>query len=372
MRILHVAGGLNRGGAETWLVQMLDHIDREKYQMDFLVHSTEPGAYDEKVRTLGSRVFTCLKPSNPLLYALNFRRILRRYGPYDCVHSHIHHYGGYVLMLAASMGVQVRIAHSHIDTSIPDRGSSALRRTYLSGMELLIRHFATRQIAVSECAARSLFSESWTSDLRCSISPLGFNLLPFGQVHDSQQIRSELGIPQEAFVVGHVGRFVEQKNHRFLLEVAEQFCRLDRKAIFLLVGDGPLRPEIENLVCSRGLKERFVFTGVRNDVPRIMKGAMDCFLFPSVYEGLGLVLWEAQAAGLHCIVSDRVPKEADLNEAAVTRLSLATAPGVWARHLTVARSNSRNSSISDSWLSTRSIEASVGRIESLYSEVAIR
>jgi glycosyltransferase involved in cell wall biosynthesis len=372
MRILHVVGGLNRGGAETWLVRMLAHVDREKYQMDFLVHSAEPGVYDEEVQALGSRIFTCLKPSNPLRYAFNFRRTLRRYGPYDCVHSHIHHYGGYVLMLAALMGVPVRIAHSHSDTSIPDRRSSGLRRAYLSGMEVLIRHFATRQIAVSERAARSLFSESWKSDLRCSVSPLGIDLLPFAQMHDSQQIRSELGIPHEVFVVGHVGRFAEEKNHRFLVEVAEQFCRRDQKAVFLLVGDGPLRSEIEGLVFSRGLKERFIFTGVRNDVPRIMKGAMDCFLFPSVYEGLGLVLWEAQAAGLHCIVSDIVPKEAVLNEAGVTCLSLAAAPSVWASHLAVARANGRESSMSSSWLSALSIEASAGRIESLYNEVAIR
>jgi glycosyltransferase involved in cell wall biosynthesis len=372
MRILHVVGGLNRGGAETWLVQMLAHIDREKYQMDFLVHSTEPGAYDEEVRALGSRVVTCLKPSNPLLYALNFRRILRRYGPYDCVHSHIHHYSGYVLMLAASVRVPVRIAHSHSDTSLPDRGSSALRRVYLSQMESLIRHFATRQVAVTECAARSLFSESWTSDLRCSIFPLGIDFLPFDLPVDSQQVRSELGISPDAFVVGHVGRFVELKNHRFLVEIARHFCRLEPKAVFLLVGDGPLKPEIEDLARSPGLKDRFVFTGVRTDVPRIMKGAMDCFLFPSAYEGLGLVLWEAQAAGLHCIVSDTLPKEGDVNESAVTRLSLAAAPSVWASHLTVARSSGRDSSISGSWLSTRSIEGSAGRMESLYNEAPLR
>lgn len=372
MRILHVVGGLNRGGAETWLVQMLAHIDREKYQMDFLVHSTEAGAYDEEVRAFGSRLFTCLKPSNPLLYALNFRRILRRYGPYDCVHSHIHHYGGYVLMLAASMGVPVRIAHSHSDTSIPDRGSSGLRRTYLFGMQVLIRHFATRQIAVSQGAARSLFSELWNSDSRCRISPLGINLLPFNQMHDTKQVRSELGIPHEAFVVGHVGRFAQEKNHRFLVKVAEQFCKLDEKAIFLLVGDGPLRSEIEDLVCSRGLKERFVFAGTRTDVPSLMKGAMDCFLLPSNYEGLPLVLLEAQAAGLHCIVSDAVSNEGDANESAVTRLSLAAVPSEWASHLTVARFNGRDSSISGNWLGTRSIEASVVRMESLYNEAALR
>ena len=371
MRILHIVGSLNRGGAETWLVQTLARIDREKYQMDFLVHSPEPGAYDTDVRALGSRIIPCLKPSNPLQYAVNFRRILRQFGPYDCVHSHIHHYTGYVLMLAASMRVPVRIAHSHIDTSLIDKESSALRQAYLFGMEWLIRRFATREIAVSESAAQSLFSESWRSDLRCSILPLGIDLAPFRQSVDSQQVRSELGIPEDAFVVGHVGRFAEQKNHRFVVEIAERFCKLEPNAIFLLIGDGPLKPEIEALARSRGLKERFVFTGVRPDVPRLMKGGMDCFLFPSSYEGLPLALLEAQAAGLHCVVSDAVSNEGDANDSAMTRLPLTDPPGVWANHLATSRSIGRDASISDNWLNARSIEDSVGRLKSLYNEAAI-
>jgi glycosyltransferase involved in cell wall biosynthesis len=366
MRILHVVGSLNRGGAETWLVQMLAHIDREKYQMDFLVHSTVAGAYDGDVRALGSRILPCLKPSNPVQYAANFRRILRQYGPYDCVHSHIHHYSGYVLMLAAAMRAPMRIAHSHSDTSVIDRGSSAPRRTYLSGMKSLIRYFATRKIAVSESAARCLFSENWKSDLSCSISPLGIDLVPFEQAIDRRQVRCELGIPQDAFVVGHVGRFAAVKNHRFLVEIAERFCTLEPRAVFLLVGDGPLKPEIEALVRSRGMTERFVFTGVRSDVPRLMKGAMDCFLFPSRYEGLPLTLLEAQAAGLHCVVSDGVSSEGDVNASAVTHVSLAAAPSVWAAHLITARS--QDFSIPSSWFDTRSIESSVKRVARLYDE----
>ncbi len=114
MRILHVLGKLDRGGVETWLVQVLRHVDRQKYQMDFLVHSASPGAYDEEVRALGSRIIPCLGHSNPAMYARNFRRVLREYGPYDVVHSHVHHYSGYVLMLRRSCAVYpCGIAHSH-------------------------------------------------------------------------------------------------------------------------------------------------------------------------------------------------------------------------------------------------------------------
>ena len=140
MRILHVLGKLDYGGVETWLVQVLRHIDRQKYQMDFLVHTTDPGMYDEEVRALGARIIPCLGPSNPLQYALNFRRVLGEYGPYDVVHSHVHHYSGYVLMLAAMVGVTVRIAHSHNDTRSAESAKSVGRRAYRRIMQMMIRH----------------------------------------------------------------------------------------------------------------------------------------------------------------------------------------------------------------------------------------
>jgi glycosyltransferase involved in cell wall biosynthesis len=371
MRILHVVGGLNRGGAETWLVQLLGHIDREKYQMDFLVHSAEPGEYDKEVQALGARIIPCLKPSNPLQYAINLRRILRRHGPYDCVHSHVHHFSGYVLMLAAMTRVPMRIAHSHLDTRAIDHNATFPRKAYLNGMLALIRHFATDGIAVSDHAARSLFSESWRSDPRFSLCPLGIDLRPFEQQVDRRQVRSELGIPLDAFVVGHVGRFVEQKNHRFLVEIADRFCGLEPKAVFLLVGDGPLKPEIEALVRARGLTKRFIFTGLRGDVPRLMKGAMDCFLFPSLYEGLGLVLWEAQAAGLPCVISESIPEEATTVTQRVWRLSTLASPKDWA--LEIQRSRPTAEPLVGNLLSQMkeyTIQASVARLTHIYQTLA--
>ncbi|MEA2542710.1 MAG: glycosyltransferase EpsF, partial [Acidobacteriaceae bacterium] len=311
MKILHVVGSLDRGGAETWLTQMLRHIDRQVYSMDFLVHTTEPGALDKEVMELGARIVPCLprlNDGNPLQYARNFRRILRECGPYDCVHSHIHHSSGYVLMLAAMMGVPVRIAHSHNDTSAVDRTCPSLRRMYSSGMDMLIRRFATLGIAVSRSAAPSLFSPSWTADKRWLLCPLGIDLHPFTLAMDAHAVRAELGIAQNSFVIGHVGRFAEQKNHRFLVRIAECLARMEPTAVFLLVGTGPLKTEIETLVRECGLSANFIFLGVRGDVQRLMKGAMDCLLFPSSYEGLGLVLWEAQAAGLGCVISDTIPE----------------------------------------------------------------
>ena len=91
MRILHVLGKLDRGGVETWLVQLLGQVDRAHYEMDFLVHTTVPGAYDDEIKALGAKIIPCLHTSNPIHYAMNFRKALKAYGPYDCVHSHVYH-----------------------------------------------------------------------------------------------------------------------------------------------------------------------------------------------------------------------------------------------------------------------------------------
>ena len=280
MRILHVVGKLDRGGAETWLVQVLRHIDRQKYQMDFLVHTTDPGAYNEEVRALGARIIPCLSPSNPLQYAFNFRRVLREHGPYDVVHSHVHHYSGYVLMLAATAGVRVRIAHSHSDTRSAEASKSVERRAYLRAMRTMIRAFATRGLAVSDEAGCDLFAPQWQDRTdKWQLQYLGIHLSRFEIEVNAEEVRRSLGIPPDALVIGHVGRFCEPKNHAFLVEIAREVVRMEPRSFFLLVGDGPLRSAIEEKVRNYGLAKHFTFAGVRSDVSTLMKGAMDVSYF---------------------------------------------------------------------------------------------
>src|SRR6266852_3082574 len=140
-RILHVLGAMNRAGAETWLMHVLRNIDRDRFRMDFMVHTERRGDYDDEIELLGSRVLVCAPPSNPVAYARAFLRILREHGPYDAVHSHVHHFSGLVLRLARSAGVRTRIAHSHSDTTKLDAQSSLSRRLYLwSGRRWIRRH----------------------------------------------------------------------------------------------------------------------------------------------------------------------------------------------------------------------------------------
>lgn len=337
IRVLHVVGGMNRGGIETWLMHILRYIDRERFCMDFLVHTIQPCAYDDEIRALGSQIIPCLHHKQPWSYARNFKRSLREHGPYDVVHSHVHHYSGYVLRLAQQTGLPVRIAHSHSDTSPRQAQAGLLRRGYLTLMKRWITHYATVGLAVSRQAAMALFGPAWEADPRWQILHYGIDLTPFQGHVDSVAVRAELNIPAEAFVIGHVGRFVEVKNHTFLVDISAEVAKREPQMHLLLVGDGPLRPAIEQKVAQAGLADRVVFAGLWSDVPRLMRGAMDVFVLPSFYEGLPLVGIEAQAAGLPVILSDAITEEVDKVKPLVRRLSLSQPASGWAEAVLAAR-----------------------------------
>jgi len=330
MRILQVVGGMNRHGTETWLMNVLRSVDRTRFQMDFLVHTDEQQAYEDEAKALGSQVIRCLHPSRPWMYAKNFRQVLREHGSYDVVHSHIHHYSGFVLRLAHQTGIPLRIAHSHSDTVQVESESSLSRKAYCKLMRYWISRYSTTGLSVSKASAPSLFGSNWQKDSRWQVVHCGIDLAPFEISVDSATVRSELGIAPDAFVIGHVGRFYQPKNHSFLVKVFAEVVKHEPKAYLLLVGEGELRLAIEQKVKQLGLTKQVIFTGLRADVHRLMLGAMDVFLFPSLYEGLGLVLIEAQAAGLSCIFSDVVPEEADVIQTLTQRLSLSQSPSEWA------------------------------------------
>lgn len=370
IRILHVVGGMNRGGIETWLMHVLRHIDRDRFQMDFLVETTDVCAYDDEVYALGSRIIPCLVPSNPIRYAHNFKKIVKEYGPYDIIHSHIHHFSGYVLRLAKQANIPIRIAHSHNDTSAVENTAGFLRRLYIALMKSWISRYATDGLGCSRKASADLFGSDWERDSRWRVLYFGIDLKKFHQPIDRLAVRTELGIPSDAIVIGHVGRFDSQKNHGFLINIFAEIVKLEPKAHLLLVGDGSLRSQIEQQVNQMGLGDRVIFAGVQNNVARLMVGAMDTFLFPSLYEGLGLVLIEAQASGLPCIISDIVPEEADVIKPLMQRHSLAQSASEWANSLLAQKSNksimSRSEALTSIKNSPFSIENSLNNLQNIY------
>ncbi len=329
IRVLQVLYRAERGGAETWLVHAVKHIDRQKVAMDFLVHDDKPGAYDAEIRAEGARIFPATGHRNVFRQWYYLRKYQQQYGPFDIVHSHVDLYGGLVVLLAWLSGISVRIAHSHTGAREVARPGIG-RRFYTHTMKRCVQWFATCGLGTSGAAASALFGENWRNDARWRIHVAGVDLQRFHENHQRETIRAELGLPRDAVVFGHVGRLAEEKNHTFLLRLAAILAVRDRRAHFLLAGSGPLRAQIEARVRELGLEDRLLILSSRDDVPRLMLGAMDYFLFPSHYEGLGLALVEAQAAGLQCFISDAIPSEALVVPELIHQLPLSLGPESWA------------------------------------------
>jgi glycosyltransferase involved in cell wall biosynthesis len=374
IRILHIVGILRRGGLETWLMHVLRTLNPEQIQIDFLVQVDTPGAYDAEVEALGCRIWRCpLDGAAPWCYIPRLKEILRQ-GSYDIVHSHVHFFSGLTLRTAHQMKVPIRIAHSHLDTSSDLHQVGWLRRQYLRLTQHWIDQHATGGLAASREAARDLFGTDWENDKRWQILYCGVDLAPFQTSYSAAAVRTELGIPEDAFVLGHVGRFDDQKNHRFLLEIAGEVYKHNPKTYLMMVGDGPLRGEIESLATQSPLKDRILFVGVRCDVPRLMAGAMDIFLLPSFYEGLPLVGIEAQAAGLLVVLSDCITPELDVVPASITRLSLEQPASIWAEAVLTDRSqelekpfaSSTNTALLKLQSSAFNITQSAMKLESVY------
>jgi len=324
VRILHLLGAMMPAGIETWLMHVLRNIDRDLFHMDFMVHTESKAAFDDEINRLGSRVIPCSSVSHPVAYALRARRIFD--DRYDIVHSHLHDFSGFVLAVAASSGVRVRIAHSHL---APPRDEALSRRAYVAAMGWLIDRYATHGFACSKDAAASLFGDDWQRHARWSLLYYGIDLSRFSEEVDVTRIREELGVPVAATVIGNVARFEPQKNHSLFIDIAEAVVRRIPDAHFLLVGEGELRPAISAEIARRHLSDRFTFTGLRMDVPRVLR-AMDTFVLPSHFEGLPVALVEAQATGLRVVYSDAISSECEVIPQLCRRVPLDETPQEWA------------------------------------------
>jgi glycosyltransferase involved in cell wall biosynthesis len=333
VRVLQIVGSMNRGGVETWLKHFVANTDRKELQIDFLVHTAKKAAYDDEIVALGAKILRCPHTRNPLRYAQRFNRLVKRFGPYDVLHSHVQCFSGFALSLGRIAGIPVRIAHSHNDTSLLDAHGSYARAVYRNVARHLISASCTHGYGVSQPAAAALYGPNWKADERLRVLYCGIDLKDFKNVPDAdpEAVRAEFGFSPRDIVFGHVGRFDPQKNHSFLIETAKEISRREPRARFLLVGDGPLRDQAQKQAAALGLTGIVTFAGLRPDIPRLMTSAMDAFLFPSVHEGLPLVLMETQAAGLRALVSEGSPEETVVVPELVRHLPLSRGVQEWAR-----------------------------------------
>jgi glycosyltransferase involved in cell wall biosynthesis len=317
---------MNRGGLETMLMNYYRQMDREKIQFDFLVHRNEKGHYDDEISKLGGNIYRMpqIRPGNYQKYFKKLAEFFSLHSEYKVVHSHINENSSFVLRAANHAGVPCRIAHSHlsdlgIDIKLPFR---------LYARNAMKDH-PTDYFACSKKAGEWLFGKKVSNSTRLTVlnNAVNVNEFEYNQaVRD--QIRKELNI-ENKLVVGHIGRFNKQKNHDFLLDIFKSVNQQQSNAVLLLVGEGDLRVKIENKANELGIADKILFLGVREDISTLMQG-FDLFLFPSLFEGLPVVLVEAQAAGLKCIVSDSITFEADVT-GRIEFLSLNQSPDIWAQ-----------------------------------------
>jgi glycosyltransferase involved in cell wall biosynthesis len=371
IRILHAVHEMKPGGVEIWLMHMLRHIDRSRFQMDFVTRTDRECLFEPEIRDLGGMIHRNTGHRNPLTYRTGLRRILTE-GRYQVVHGHLWTFSGLVLRIAQGAGVRCRIAHSHNDR--PRNRSWTPRGIWERRMAGWIEQCSTDRLACSPLAASALFGPGWDSDPRTRVLPYSIDLAPFEEEVNGKALRAELGIPESAQVLGHVGSFTSQKNHDFLLRVFDRVSHENPEAVLLLVGDGVLRPEIERQVDGLAHRDRVVIAGIRTDVPAVMAGAMDAFVFPSHYEGLGLVAVEAQAAGLPCICADGVPDEATVIDRLVVKLPLEAGEAAWAAAIgdALLLPRDRQVALAELRRSSYDLGSGVSRLEELYRSAVDR
>ena len=327
IRVLHMLASMNRGGAEAMIMNYYRHIDRSRVQFDFLL--TTPGQYDyeEEITQLGGRIYRAapLTKSRPQDYMKAVDKFFKENPQYRIVHSHTSSKSFFPLRLAKKNGIPVRIAHSH--SSKAEEGINGIIRRAL---RFPLRTVATDFFSCGDEASVYLYGEKIARE-KAIVVPNAIDAQQYrydaGQARD---IRRSLGIGDQ-LVIGHVGRFFPVKNHMFLLDTFYALKQLHPNSRLLLVGDGELKETVQDRARELGIGQEVIFTGVRGDVPELLK-ALDVFVFPSLNEGIPVVMIEAQAAGLKCFMSDSIPSQCVITQN-VKSLALSQTPEYWAREI---------------------------------------
>jgi glycosyltransferase EpsF len=331
-RVLHIVSAMERGGAETLIMNIYRNIDKEKVQFDFLTHSNKKGDFDDEIKSLGGEVFQIpsLGELGPVRYLKELIKVMLT-NHYIAIHSHTDYQSGFPTLAAKICGINRRICHSHSNNWPQGKGYKA--RLTLIVLQALIKMTATNYCSCSTEAAEFLFGKKNVIQGKVDILKNGIDIDQFININNSRNsVIQELELPREVKIIGHVGKFSPSKNHRFILKVLAEILKDDPTFVALLVGDGPLKVQIEKEAESLRILKNIRFLDVRADIPRLMK-AFDVFLFPSLFEGFGIVTLEAQCAGTPCVVSDAVPKTVDMGLELISFLSFEENLNIWSQEI---------------------------------------
>lgn len=309
IRIAQVLGKMNSGGVESFIMNYYRNIDKEKIQFDFITDKNSTIPQEEEILSMGGKIIRVSPYKNIFKYIIELKTIFKK-NKYKVVHSHLNTLSGFPLFAAYLADVPVRISHSHSTASKKELLKSLLKK--------ILRHtsdiFATDCFACSTDAAIFQFGNKKVAKNKIIYLKNAINSHKFS--YDEQKrinLRNKLNISENTFVYGHVGRFDSSKNHIFLLKLFYKLKNKNNDSKLILVGDGKERGFITELINKYNLKNDVILVGNVTNVEDYYQ-VMDFFLFPSLYEGLGMSLIEAQCSGLQCIASNYVPLEAKISD----------------------------------------------------------
>lgn len=328
MRVLHVLGVTNLGGAESRIMDMYRSMDRDKVQFDFMVHTKKEGYFDKEIRSLGGEVYAVprFRIYNYFSYKKAWKQFFEEHKEFEAVHGHMTSTAAIYLPIAKKSGVPVTIAHARsagVDRGIKGRLTRFLRRNLAKRCDI--------RIACSALAAKAVFGDASYEAGNVKIIPNAIDVEKFRFSFDIRRsMREELGI-QDKWVIGHAGRFHPAKNHPYLIKVFANIAKREPAAVLLLLGDGGEMASVKELVAQWNLEDKVIFMGSQKNIADYYQ-AMDYIVFPSFYEGLPGTIVEAQAAGLRCLISERIAPEVKCSDL-VTFMSIEKEPAEWAEYV---------------------------------------
>ena len=325
IRVLHMIGSLEIGGSQMMILNLYRSIDRDKIQFDFIIDHSNGGALIPEVKALGARVYIMpqFKGYNILEIKKAWNLFFKTHPEYKILHSHVRSYASIYIHIAKKYGLKT-IIHSHSTSN--GTGFSSLGKRIL---QYPLRYQADYLFACSKEAGEWLFGKRALENDNFKIIRNGIDCDRFQfDEKNREKIRKEYGI-EDNFVIGHVGRHTSAKNPIFLLEIFSEIYKKDSNARLLQVGQGEMTERMKQKCHDLGIEQAVIFAGVHNDVEKYYS-AMDVFLFPSLWEGLGIVVVEAQTNGLQCVVSTEVPVLADIGAGMFHVLDLQESAETWA------------------------------------------
>lgn len=323
-RLLCILSGMNVGGAETFLMKVYRTIDRTEYQMDFCINEKEKCFYEEEIVNMGGRIFRIPSKSQDLKeFKRQLSAIVKNNSYYYVLRISSNAMGFMDLKIAKNAGAKVCCARS---SNSSDGAGFRAKFAHQVG-KILYGKYVDVKIAPSDLAAKYTFGRNAyeSGSVRILHNGLDLDLYRYSE-EKRRAIRKEFSISEGTKLIGHIGRFDEQKNHMFLLEVFRKIHLLESDTKLLLVGEGKLKEAVQRKVNELGISDSVVFCQVRSDVPFLLS-AMDVFVMPSFYEGMPNTVIEAQATGLPCVISDTITREANIT-GLVSYVPL-DAPNVW-------------------------------------------